>query len=200
MNKELSFDDISGFENVNSEDIPTYDETKGEQSYTQEMLLFITKHKYEIALAILLLLQRKSRSQKELASFYKKHIAESVLLGHWLASYIHDATTSVLKIDHIRIANIANRMAARAILVRREEIDQRVLMSDLHRTLQTEIFRGYNEVVVASSKSTDVFVWNATLDKRTCSICKSLDQKEFTKNEVPDCPAHPRCRCYLVKK
>jgi SPP1 gp7 family putative phage head morphogenesis protein len=40
--------------------------------------------------------------------------------------------------------------------------------------------------------------WLTAYDDRTCAECASLDGKEFDIDEVPDCPAHPNCRCVLL--
>ena len=40
-------------------------------------------------------------------------------------------------------------------------------------------------------------LWDATLDKRTCSDCASMDGKVFKNDEAPKCPAHILCRCSL---
>jgi len=37
--------------------------------------------------------------------------------------------------------------------------------------------------------------WNATLEKRTCSVCGALDGQQFPLNKGPRPPIHPRCRC-----
>ena len=40
-------------------------------------------------------------------------------------------------------------------------------------------------------------LWDATLDKRTCSDCGSLDGNVYESNNAPKCPAHVLCRCSL---
>lgn len=38
-------------------------------------------------------------------------------------------------------------------------------------------------------------MWHASLDLKTCDICRSLHGQVFTIDDAPDNPAHPRCRC-----
>lgn len=61
-------------------------------------------------------------------------------------------------------------------------------------------FQKYTEDYVDHIQSTNLsgyFVWNAQLDKRTCSKCSGLSGQKFPKNNPPDCPAHSRCRCFV---
>ena len=41
-------------------------------------------------------------------------------------------------------------------------------------------------------------LWDATLDKRTCSDCGSLDGNTYESDNAPDCPKHVLCRCTLI--
>jgi len=41
-------------------------------------------------------------------------------------------------------------------------------------------------------------LWDATLDKRTCSDCGSLDGNTYESDNAPDCPRHVLCRCTLI--
>jgi hypothetical protein len=46
--------------------------------------------------------------------------------------------------------------------------------------------------------------WIATMEgpgsggRGTCLRCAGLDMREFKRDEAPDCPLHPRCRCMLM--
>jgi SPP1 gp7 family putative phage head morphogenesis protein len=42
------------------------------------------------------------------------------------------------------------------------------------------------------------YEWVATLDKRTCPSCRSLDGREFPKDKGPRPPLHVNCRCTLA--
>lgn len=99
--------------------------------------------------------------------------------------------------------------------------------SQLERIVQTEGFRAYNDERLAverallAAKSKDfatkvdglpskrdadwipaiVVSWDATLDRRTCPLCASMDRKlrllgmAFEGRSTP--PLHPRCRCFV---
>ena len=99
--------------------------------------------------------------------------------------------------------------------------------SQLERIVQTEGFRAYNDERLAverallAAKSPDfatsidalptkrdatwipaiVVSWDATLDRRTCPLCASMDGKlrllgmAFEGRSTP--PLHPRCRCFV---
>lgn len=40
--------------------------------------------------------------------------------------------------------------------------------------------------------------WLAVIDDATCTACKKLDGQMFPIDKVPECPAHPGCRCTLL--
>ena len=61
----------------------------------------------------------------------------------------------------------------------------------------TELSFAYNKSVLGTyhkAGATKV-VWHASLDVKTCDICRALHGQEFDINNAPDNPAHPRCRC-----
>jgi SPP1 gp7 family putative phage head morphogenesis protein len=41
-------------------------------------------------------------------------------------------------------------------------------------------------------------LWDATLEDNTCDICASLDGNTYDKNNHPDLPVHPNCRCTII--
>ena len=61
----------------------------------------------------------------------------------------------------------------------------------------TELGHAYN----TSTKNTyrgagaSKVAWHASLDLKTCDICRTLHGQVFDINDAPDNPAHPRCRC-----
>jgi SPP1 gp7 family putative phage head morphogenesis protein len=69
----------------------------------------------------------------------------------------------------------------------------------LARAAETEGFHAYNrQRRRLFARREGVFVWNATLDKRTCPTCSARDGKRYRSLELlPDIPAHPHCRCVL---
>lgn len=48
---------------------------------------------------------------------------------------------------------------------------------------------------IADEYGADKEMWSATLDASTCQFCQGLDGQCKEKGELPDAPAHPRCRC-----
>ena len=61
----------------------------------------------------------------------------------------------------------------------------------------TELGHAYNESTKNTYKGAGAskVVWHASLDLKTCEVCRSLHGQVFTINEAPDNPLHPRCRC-----
>jgi SPP1 gp7 family putative phage head morphogenesis protein len=67
--------------------------------------------------------------------------------------------------------------------------------ADIDRLVATEIYEANRKKMMSNNKGS-VFLWNAVLDKRTCSICEALDGKTFKEADAPD-SVHPNCRCIL---
>ncbi len=40
--------------------------------------------------------------------------------------------------------------------------------------------------------------WLTAYDERVCDECGPLNGKKFKRDEAPDCPLHPNCRCVLL--
>lgn len=85
------------------------------------------------------------------------------------------------------------------------------------RLVRTELMQAYNQQHVRDIAAHDEddpgyrMRWDASNDRRTCSICRTLDDQvvEVGKRwdgrsagagraEIPSPPAHPRCRCVVV--
>jgi SPP1 gp7 family putative phage head morphogenesis protein len=65
----------------------------------------------------------------------------------------------------------------------------------IERLVNTEIYESNHIKFVANHKGEDVmFMWNAINDRKTCSVCSSLDGNFYKLADVPDYP-HPNCRC-----
>ena len=55
-----------------------------------------------------------------------------------------------------------------------------------------------NAVYDRHAEDIDEFIYLATLDERTCPICAPYDsQRAEKRDELPDVPQHPQCRCVL---
>lgn len=74
---------------------------------------------------------------------------------------------------------------------------------------RTNLIKSANEGVINRTREAggDFVEWLAASDERTCDICESYDGKIFSISgkssnfdEVPDCPAHPNCRCSLAPR
>jgi hypothetical protein len=54
-----------------------------------------------------------------------------------------------------------------------------------------DIYKANEDIIKATQ-------WLATLDKRTCLSCASLDGKQFPPGSAPRPPLHIGCRCVLI--
>jgi SPP1 gp7 family putative phage head morphogenesis protein len=74
------------------------------------------------------------------------------------------------------------------------------------RLLRTEVNRMHNDATVQSYKTMGVkeYIYLATLDARTCSVCGALDEKVFQVSEAQTGvnlpPMHPNDRCTIAPK
>ena len=61
----------------------------------------------------------------------------------------------------------------------------------------TELGHAYNTSTKNTYKGAGAnkVAWHASLDLKTCDICRTLHGQVFDINDAPDNPAHPRCRC-----
>lgn len=69
-----------------------------------------------------------------------------------------------------------------------------IVNSELTRVLNKGMKKGYKE------KGVKVVEWDASMDKRTCSICADLDGQRFDLNSLTQTtmpPAHVNCRCSI---
>jgi SPP1 gp7 family putative phage head morphogenesis protein len=56
------------------------------------------------------------------------------------------------------------------------------------------------ETFANNSDIIKAYQWLATLDRRSCVVCRSLDGREFQPGSGPRPPIHPQCRCTLVPR
>lgn len=52
--------------------------------------------------------------------------------------------------------------------------------------------------IYQNSDAVKIVLWDATLEDNTCEICADLDGQYFEKDNHPDCPVHPNCRCCII--
>lgn len=69
------------------------------------------------------------------------------------------------------------------------------------RFASTEAFRAYDREWRATQEGAPPgkWIWDSTLDKRTCPRCESLHGRSWNNlGSVPSQPLHPSCRCILT--
>jgi SPP1 gp7 family putative phage head morphogenesis protein len=59
-------------------------------------------------------------------------------------------------------------------------------------------FMNIDDIYKANEDIIKAIQWLATLDKRTCPSCASLDGKQFPPGSAPRPPLHIGCRCVLI--
>lgn len=69
---------------------------------------------------------------------------------------------------------------------------RRLLDTETHHTINSACQRAYE---VANINFVE---WIATMDEKTCPICRSYDRRIFIRQSAPFCPDHPFCRCILA--
>lgn len=86
-------------------------------------------------------------------------------------------------------------------LARQIKKDYGVTAYQASRLINTEVARAMSmaqDEIYQSSNVVQKVMWDATLEGNTCEICASLDGQYFPKNNHPDNPLHPLCRCCLI--
>lgn len=89
------------------------------------------------------------------------------------------------------------------------EIRKDILKHTDHFTKNRANMIARSEIIKASSRGTkasmlasgvSTVVWLATIDKRTCEVCKGLHETEWNVNNspMPVESTHPNCRCTLI--
>jgi SPP1 gp7 family putative phage head morphogenesis protein len=69
------------------------------------------------------------------------------------------------------------------------------------RLINTEVAKSVmyaQDQVYQDSGVVSQVLWDATLEENTCDDCADLDGQYFDKNDHPDCPYHPNCRCCII--
>lgn len=71
------------------------------------------------------------------------------------------------------------------------------IRTDIPTILDSSV-RATERLVYDSIDSVKSLMWVATLDGSTCLVCGNRHGKVFDKGKEPMCPAHHRCRCFLI--
>ena len=66
----------------------------------------------------------------------------------------------------------------------------------------TELSWAYNRSTKFVYKEAGIktFIWDSSVDMKTCDFCNSMNKTEHPANNLPNNPAHPRCRCTWLPK
>ena len=66
----------------------------------------------------------------------------------------------------------------------------------------TELSWAYNRSTKFVYKEAGIktFIWDSSVDMKTCDYCNSMNKTEHPANNLPNNPAHPRCRCTWLPK
>jgi SPP1 gp7 family putative phage head morphogenesis protein len=86
-------------------------------------------------------------------------------------------------------------------LARQIKKDYGVTAYQASRLINTEVAKSVmyaQDQVYQDSGVVSQVLWDATLEENTCDDCADLDGQYFDKNDHPDCPYHPNCRCCIV--
>jgi SPP1 gp7 family putative phage head morphogenesis protein len=86
-------------------------------------------------------------------------------------------------------------------LARQIKKDYGVTAYQASRLINTETARAMSMAQDKIYQNSDVvqkIMWDATLEGNTCEICASLDGQYFPKDNHPDNPKHPLCRCCII--
>ena len=86
-------------------------------------------------------------------------------------------------------------------LARQIKKDFGVSAYEASRLINTETARAMSMAQNEIYNNSDVVekvMFDATLEKNTCDICGSLDGQYFSKDNYPQVPQHPNCRCCII--
>ncbi len=132
-------------------------------------------------------------------------LVEMPYYGETLYDRLSDTTNQSLK--RIKGRLLQGLIAGKAISEISKEITKALKTSFERIQLinRTEIMRSSNSGIMSAYKNNKHvvkgFIYMATLDLKTCSICGSYDGNEYGWGETkPVLPLHPRCRCVYSPK
>lgn len=102
------------------------------------------------------------------------------------------------------VASSAGARDAAGISSLREEIDRAMLTATKQIAVNVSmVVNGVSndtsrEVAKKNVKYADKVMWVTELDERVCEECAGLEGELFDADDVPECPAHPNCRCRII--
>lgn len=73
----------------------------------------------------------------------------------------------------------------------------RSIKSDIPTIVDSTV-RSTERLIYDNIESVKKLIWVSTLDGRTCLVCGNRHNSQYEKGQEPMCPAHHRCRCFLV--
>jgi hypothetical protein len=187
------------------------------QSIVSSKAHAVAQHKEELGAAIVLLWPQRKRleleARLEALDVARARSASRALVAPYTASVLRDTRVDAKVLQFPPQGGHPYRSPAQqATIERRREPEPtrnvRALTSQLQRVAATESATAYNaqrvtlvEAEVARSPELVEeyeWVWDATLDKRTCSRCESMSRLRWALSESPSRPPlHPLCRCTL---
>lgn len=167
------------------------------------------KHRQLLALLALLLLKYKTAalmtlgiagvnrrlllfvasSRRQGAQLAKKHVPTS-LPDHLTAKRHADLVAAIQVMTARVLRDLGKGMTAGQVLEETAPIAKEIVT---HETLEA-----YSSSIIRGLPDSAQVQWDATLDKRTCSICEHRHGTVYTAKEAPACPEHFRCRCFLM--
>ena len=114
---------------------------------------------------------------------------EKAVFKPWLS----DLKTN-LKNELLLIAAIDTGVAANALNSLQEEGERRADLAAEYETLHNAQ-KIKNDIWIENNVET--FVWRSRDDPSTCPECFERDGHVYKLDDLPDLPAHPKCRCEL---
>ena len=102
------------------------------------------------------------------------------------------------------VASVAGERNAAGIANLRDDIDRAINTSMRQIAVNVSmVVNGVSndtsrEIAKKNAKYADKVMWVTELDERVCEDCADLEGQVFDADEVPECPAHPNCRCRVI--
>ena len=184
-------------------------------SYQQNLLSGVTKSTLEAAMKATQTLNKKrleaglekitfedaeitEKALKQVEDYYTQLVKdggsevvenEKAVFKPWLS----DLKTN-LKNELLLIAAIDTGVAANALNSLQEEGERRADLAAEYETLHNAQ-KIKNDIWIENNVET--FVWRSRDDPATCPECFERDGHVYRWDDLPDLPAHPKCRCEL---
>lgn len=166
------------------------------------------KHKAELLALMLLLLRRRSKR-----SDFEKDFASGIMQ---MRRGVSKSTANYLGIEvypspsKAGISAIAKNMTTRVgSIVSNSPIKPtpaeivKIISPSIDKIVSSEVFQSHNaayvDLIKIIKRGVDgYFMHSATLDMKTCNICRGLHGTKYPLTSSPMVNVHPRCRCILI--